>query len=124
MDDLKDGSFEWNDPESTIGKVDELQAIYYLHKNIWTVALLNNRKLSFCYEKILYPRERQVVDLKVDGLTDGEVAIKLGLSLSTVKRYIYNIRYVYRNNCRDRVWTNWGKWLAKVRGEKKRRIQA
>ena len=58
----------------------------------------------FYYEKILHPRERQVVDMKINGLTAGEIAIQMGISPLTVRRYIYNIKYIYRNKCRGRVY--------------------
>lgn len=115
MDELKDGSIDWEQPIDAINKVDELKAIYLLHKNIWTIELFNHGNLSFFYHKVLSPRERQVVDLKIDGLKDIEIASMLKVSPATVKRYIYNVRYIYRNKCRDRVYTKWGKLLPKIK---------
>jgi NarL family two-component system response regulator LiaR len=41
----------------------------------------------------LTPRERQILDLLVQGLTNREIAHELSVSLSTVKRYVSEIFY-------------------------------
>ena len=39
----------------------------------------------------LTPREREVARLVSDGLSNGEVALRLGLSVHTVKNYLFNV---------------------------------
>lgn len=42
------------------------------------------------YENILTPREQQVMRLLIGGLSNPEIATKLGISVSTVKTHLEN----------------------------------
>lgn len=110
------------DLESRMMRVDEMRTLFNLHNDVWEDALLEPPFL-FYYLKVLYPRERQIVDKKVTGTCNEDIAGLLGVTLSTVQRAIYNIRYVFRNKARPRVnkfwrntsenhFTNWrkGRW--------------
>lgn len=39
----------------------------------------------------LTPRERQIMELLASGLTDGEIALRFGVSLSTVQSHVQNV---------------------------------
>jgi DNA-binding CsgD family transcriptional regulator len=94
------------DLEKRLQSVNELRSLYNLHHDIWDETLLEP-PFRFYYERILHPRERQVVDFKIKGNTDDEISIKMGLSPLTVQRYIYSIRYIFRNKSRQRVNKFW-----------------
>lgn len=98
--------FSWSNASEQIQKVTELQVIYNLHHDIWDDSLLEPPFL-FYYQRVLFPRERQVLDYRIQGLTEEEISRKMNLSLKTIVRYEYNIRYIYRNKSRDRVFKSW-----------------
>jgi len=92
--------------EARIHKVNEIQSLYNLHHNIWDETLMEPPFLFF-YQRVLHPRERQVVDGKIKGLTTEEIAEQMGLEPHSVMRYIYSIRYIFRNKARKRVNKFW-----------------
>lgn len=94
------------DIERRVIKVNEIKTLYLLHHNIWDETLLEPPFLFF-YMRVLAPRERQVVDWKLQGLSDEQVAQKMGIKTSAVAQYVYNIRYIYRNKSRNRVYRTW-----------------
>lgn len=110
------GDFAWDNPERALEKVEDLSILFKLHRGIWDEDLVA-KPFLFLYQKVLHPRERQVVDFKIRGMNDSRIAAKLGIKASTVQRLIYNIRYVYRNKCRDRVYKSW--WKTKDRSNSK-----
>lgn len=87
--------------------IDEVRILYNLHHDIWDQELIES-PFRFYYSRVLMPRERQVVDLKLQGFTDDEVCKRMGLSYRTVRRYIYYIRCIYRTKSRGRVHKFWG----------------
>ncbi len=69
----------------------------------WTDTLISGRDLNWIFKKVLTPKERAVVSMKVDRLVNGEIAIALGVKIQTVERYLYDIEYKYRNGMGRRV---------------------
>lgn len=67
-----------------------------LHNDIWREELLGYL-FSYVHDIVLYPVEREVVQLKVDGLSKEQIATLLGIKPKTVQDYISEIRYCYRN---------------------------
>ncbi len=65
------------------------QQFNYLLDSVCQVPSL--RVLSANGEKLLTSREKQVVALVADGLTNRSVATELGLSEHTVKKYLFRI---------------------------------
>lgn len=57
---------------------------------------MTRRKKQPAPEVLLTPREREVVELYVAGETAGDIADRLGLSLSTVRELIERARKRYR----------------------------
>jgi DNA-binding CsgD family transcriptional regulator len=92
--------------ESRLLQVNELKSLYNLHHDVWDETLLEPPFL-FYYLRILHPRERQVVDGKIKGKSIQEIATEMGLETHSVMRYIYSIRYIFRNKARRRVNKFW-----------------
>lgn len=85
------------EPEATWGwERERLLVTIHQQNTNWPKELLNY-PFDFVYNYVLSPIERRIVTYKVaDNLVDGEIAIKLGKTLATIKRHIYNIRKKYR----------------------------
>lgn len=92
--------------EEQLNKVNEIRTLYNLHHDIWDETLMEPPFLFF-YQRVLHPRERQVVDLKIRGLSIEEIGIEMGLAPHSIMRYIYSIRYIFRNRSRQRVNKFW-----------------
>lgn len=107
-DEETDGDYEnqRENLEARMMRVDEMRTLFNLHNDVWEDALLEPPFL-FYYLKVLHPRERQIVDKRVAGLSILEIATEMRVSESTVLRSIYNIRYVFRNKARPRVNKFW-----------------
>jgi len=86
--------------------IDEIRILYNLHHDIWDRELIE-APFRFYYERVLHPRERQVVDLKLQGFSAAEVAKHMGIKPKTLRRYINYICYIYRNKSRGRVYKFW-----------------
>lgn len=92
------------------------EALYQMHHDVWLPELLNpsyfpelmrphytrfGKKLRLKYW--LTKKELLLIDLKVDGLTNSEIAELLKIRESTLRRKIYDIKSKYRNNMDTRV---------------------
>jgi DNA-binding NarL/FixJ family response regulator len=65
---------------------EQLQYLVEIVTQVPSLLMVNARG-----EKLLTPREEQVVALVADGLSNREVARELGLSEHTVKKYLFHI---------------------------------
>jgi DNA-binding CsgD family transcriptional regulator len=95
-----------DDFEEILHEVNEFETLRNLHNDIWEDTLLEPPFLFF-YQRVLHPRERQIVDSKIKGKTNSEIATEMGVTVTTVARSIYNIRYIFRNKARQRVNKFW-----------------
>ena len=68
-----------------------------LHFNIYREELLG-QDFTRIVQYILKPRERQILELKIQGVKDGEIGRQLMIKVSTVKRCIYHIKRKFRND--------------------------
>jgi DNA-binding CsgD family transcriptional regulator len=75
-----------------------------LHRKpaIWDEELIGDL-FSYVYTRVLTKTERIIVDNKIAGLVDGEIAVLLQSQVSTIKTHIYNIKRKYRNQTNKRV---------------------
>lgn len=87
-----------------------------LHNDIYTENMLSDQ-YYYVFAKILSRREREVVLLKLDGLTDKEIQQQLHIKASTLKRYTDNIKSKYRNKMDLRV----DDWLKYIKYTKERK---
>lgn len=92
--------------EERILQVNEIVTLYNLHHDIWDETLLEP-PFFFYYQRVLHPRERQVVDGRIAGKSNKQIAKNIGISESTVQRYAYNVRYIFRNKSRQRIYKFW-----------------
>ena len=92
--------------EEQLNKVNEIRTLYNLHHDIWDETLMEPPFL-FYYQRVLHPRERQVVDARIKGKTVEEIAEEMGIEIKTVMRSVYNIRYIFRCKARKRVNKFW-----------------
>lgn len=97
---------EGDDREAQLNQINELRSLYLLHNDTWVPELLEP-PFRFYYQRILHPRERQVVDGKIAGKTNKQIGEEMGLEEQSVMRYIYAIRYIFRNKARQRVNKFW-----------------
>lgn len=111
-EDETDGEFDDQNRalESKMMRVDEMRTLFNLHNDVWEDALLEPPFL-FYYLKVLHPRERQVVDRRVAGVSVEAIAQEMKVSVKTVLRSVYNIRHVFRNKVRPRVYKFWKEGL-------------
>lgn len=70
-----------------------------LHAGVWNEDLINH----YVFTQVLSDRERQILLLKIEGLVNGEIALKLKIKPITVKRCIQDIVYKYRNGMGRRI---------------------
>ena len=107
-DEQTDGEYEnqVENLEARMMRVDEMRTLFNLHNDVWEDALLEPPFL-FYYLKVLHPRERQVVDKRVAGISVEDIALDMGVTKNTILRSVYNIRYVFRNKARPRVNKFW-----------------
>ena len=83
-------------------------AIQNLENDIWGEELLGQDFANF-RRRILAPKERVILDLKVQGLTNGEIAALVktrqgGMqSIRTVTRVCYDIKKKFRTGQRTRI---------------------
>lgn len=81
-----------------------------LHHNVFREELLG-QDFRRVVQTVLTPRERQVLEMKVQGQKNSEIARQLLLKTSTIGRLIYHIKRKIRNDGIDnRVDDKVRKW--------------
>jgi DNA-binding CsgD family transcriptional regulator len=73
-----------------------------LHHNKWRDELISDL-FQFVYTRVLTHTERIIVEDKINGLTNGEIAVAMKIRLPTVVRHITAIKKKYRNQMKTRV---------------------
>lgn len=78
------------------------EVIRLLHKDIWSEELLGEEFL-FIVERILEPRERIVLENKVEGYSDQEICKLMRIKVSRLRRIETEIKSKFRNQLDLRV---------------------
>lgn len=76
--------------------------LHQLHQGIWMEELLS-QYFAFIVDKILSKKQRQILELKVEGYSDKEVGNLLGIKTQTLDRQIKSIKLKLRNRMELRV---------------------
>lgn len=71
----------------------------YLHHNQWDEYLLS-KEFRYIRTKILTKQEARITEMKVSGKSDTAIVNILKIKPETYRRYIYNIKYKFRNGTR------------------------
>ena len=81
---------------------DKIEVLHLLHRNMWCDELLGG-DFKFVVDRILTPRERQLVEMKVQGLPEKEIMQLLCIKFITYGRIIYKIKRKFRHQMETRV---------------------
>lgn len=73
----------------------EMKALYLLHQDEWTEDLVG-QEFSYVFSRVLTKRERQVTEMKVQGMNNDTICKLLGVRLKTLREYISVIKKKYR----------------------------
>jgi DNA-binding CsgD family transcriptional regulator len=93
------------------------QALLLLHSGMWTEDLLGEN-FMFTVERVLYPKERQILEMKVQDYSDEYICNVLKVTEATLVRTIRHIKQILRLGFRTRIDDH-----RKVRTKYDRKIQ-
>ena len=101
--------------------IDEQQILHLLHNDIWDEVLLSNY-FAFIVDKLLTVKEKQILELKVQGVDNPEIGLVLQISEDTVRRHTVTIKSKFRNKMNLRVdnVVEYKKYKAKIQKKKKK----
>lgn len=88
--------------DESVYEFGENTTIHLLHRDIYSSDLFSGDCL-FVFDRLLTPKERQIVQMKVDEASTSEILLLLGMQESTLKRHIYNLKMKYRTKAHTRV---------------------
>lgn len=103
------------------GDFNEGYVLHQLHNGVWMEELLS-QYFAFIVDKILSKKQRQILELKVEGYSDEEVESLLNIKHQTLERQIKSIKLKLRNKMELRVDNLKVGWMKKYGKKTQKKI--
>lgn len=100
---------------------DEGFVLYQLHNGVWMEELLSQH-FAFIVDKILSRKQRQILELKVEGYDDKQVSEFLGIKPQTLERQTKSIKLKLRNRMELRVDNLKPDWMRRYGKKTKKKV--
>jgi len=88
-----------------LADLEKMKLLTQIHANIWDSAILED---VFKFERrLLTPTEHQILEFKIEGKDNQEIAELIGCKLHTIRCRVRDIRFKLRTGVKERPSKTW-----------------